>query len=381
MSIDLNTGTVITEEMVAKVMRYVGSESDIPNQHNTEATRDTIRHWAESVGDLNPLWVDLDYAAKSKFGRLVAPPSFLFTTTNQGPFYLGRPTGAPRGFPGVHRVWTGDEWEWYAPILRGDEIRGTSKFLSMVEKPSSFAKRVFEDVTEQSFFNQRDERIGRRRLTFISTERATAAKQGKHREFTKHRYTREEIQKIWDEIDQEQIRGAAPRYWEEVQVGDALTPVVKGPYTSTEAVAFVMGWGSPLIMAAEIAQRYIRAHPMANVPDRETYAPDFPERAHWDDGFAKECGFPAAYDYGAQRIAWLVHMLTNWQGDDGMLRRIDAKLVKFNVMGDTTWCRGKVTGKAVEDENHFIDIDVWGENQRGEVTVKGEARVQLPSRG
>ena len=69
-----------------------------------------------------------------------------------------------------------------------------------------------------------------------------------------------------------------------------------------------------------------------------------------------------------------------------MLRRIAAKLVKFNVMGDTTWCHGKVTGKrvsgkTVENAEHLVEIDVWGENQRGEVTVKGDARVQLPSRG
>ena len=63
------------------------------------------------------------------------------------------------------------------------------------------------------------------------------------------------------------------------------------------------------------------------------------------------------------------------------LRRIAARLVKFNVMGDTTWCHGRVTGKTVEVGLHLVEIDVWGENQNGEVTVKGEARVQLPSRG
>ncbi|MBL4721908.1 MAG: MaoC family dehydratase N-terminal domain-containing protein, partial [Alphaproteobacteria bacterium] len=45
-----------------------------------EATRDNIRHYAHGIGDDNPLWCDPEYAAKTKFGGLVALPSFLFAT-------------------------------------------------------------------------------------------------------------------------------------------------------------------------------------------------------------------------------------------------------------------------------------------------------------
>ena len=43
-----------------------------------EATRDAIRHYAHGIGDDNPLWCDPDYAASTRWGGIVALPSFLF---------------------------------------------------------------------------------------------------------------------------------------------------------------------------------------------------------------------------------------------------------------------------------------------------------------
>jgi hypothetical protein len=39
----------------------------------TEASADAIYHLAYAIGDLNPLYVDPEYAARSRWGRLVAP--------------------------------------------------------------------------------------------------------------------------------------------------------------------------------------------------------------------------------------------------------------------------------------------------------------------
>jgi hypothetical protein len=42
-----------------------------------EATRDAIRHYAHGIGDDNPLWCDPDYAANTRWGGIVALPSFV----------------------------------------------------------------------------------------------------------------------------------------------------------------------------------------------------------------------------------------------------------------------------------------------------------------
>ena len=42
-----------------------------------EATRDNIRHYAHGIGDDNPLWCDPAYAKNTKYGDVIAPPSFI----------------------------------------------------------------------------------------------------------------------------------------------------------------------------------------------------------------------------------------------------------------------------------------------------------------
>ena len=50
----------------------------------------------------------------------------------------------------------------------------------------------------------------------------------------------------------------------------------------------------------------------------------------------------------------------------------------FNVVGDITWCRGKVIAKREEVDERLVDLEIWGENQRGAVTTKGTATIRLP---
>ena len=92
---------------------------------------------------------------------------------------------------------------------------------------------------------------------------------------------------------------------------------------------------------------------------------------------------PGAYDQGWQRINWAGHMLTNWCGDSGFVRKLHGRVVKPNLVGDLTRMHGEVVGKrklpGIDGET-LIDIRWWGENQRGENNCSGEASVRLPSR-
>jgi len=73
-------------------------------------------------------------------------------------------------------------------------------------------------------------------------------------------------------------------------------------------------------------------------------------------------------------------LVTNWMGDAAFLKRVRTEMRRFNVMGDSTWCRGRVTKKYVKDGFALVDIEIKGENQRGELTTPGLATVMLPSR-
>jgi len=123
-----------------------------------------------------------------------------------------------------------------------------------------------------------------------------------------------------------------------------------------------------------------RRHPSWSYTDPETGITDIPEMVHAEDAMAQEIGVPGAYDYGHQRICWLGNLMTNWMGDDGFLKKLYAELRRFNVLGDTTWSRGKVAKKYVENGEHLVDCEIQCVNQRGETTVPGKATVVLPSR-
>ena len=382
MTMDRNVDSKITPEALDRARRRIGDVTSISHPFNNEASRDTIRHWVEALGDDNPLWTDPEYAKGTPYGDIIAPPSFLFSC-NQGPAWRGATSGGFRGFPGVHRFWSGDSWEYFQLIERGDVISGETYIKEFIEHPNSTigGGLAVEDVAMQTFYNQRGDKVAEHELRFFNTERRSAAKKGKHREFTEHVWTEDEIQSLWADIDEEKVRGAETLYWDDVEVGEEIPQVIKGPLNQCEIVAFNTGWGGPFILASEIAQRYARAHPKANVPDRDTNAPDFPMRAHWDRGFAREVGAPSAYDYGGQRIAWIIHGLTNWCGDAGMVRGVDGKLTGFNVQGDATWCKARVTDKQIVDGEPLVFLDTWGENQDGRVTVTAAAKVRLPKRG
>ena len=80
------------------------------------------------------------------------------------------------------------------------------------------------------------------------------------------------------------------------------------------------------------------------------------------------------------RTSWIIHYCTNWMGDDGFLWKQSDQTRKFNFHGDTQWVRAKVSGKRREGDLNVVDLEVWCENQRGEVATPGTASVLLPSR-
>ena len=145
--------------------------------------------------------------------------------------------------------------------------------------------------------------------------------------------------------------------------------------------AWLIGAGSPFMKAHGLAISFLKRHRGADMVDTKSGLADVPELVHMEDSRAQTIGIPGAYDYGCQRISWLDNLLTNWMGDDGFLKKLDAKLKRFNIVGDTTWMKGKVIKKYIENGEHLVDIECWGENQRGEITLPGSATVRLPSKG
>lgn len=364
---------VITDEMVARARSRIGQEWVRTEPYfNVAATRDTIRHFCQGIGDVNPLYTNPEYARNSRYGRLAAPPCFLYS--------VHWPCAQGGLMPGIHAWHAGNDWELFRPILEGDELSAVETLTDVVEKKSQMAGRIFIPYADTFYRNQRGELVARAKGWTVVAERGAAGSKGKYAHIEKATYTVEKLREIEADYDREEIRGANPRYWEDVKVGEELTPVVKGPLSMRDNFAWLMGGGSPYIRAHRIELEYRRRHPAVGMIDSTTGQVDVPELVHMEESRAKEIGVPGAYDYGCQRMSWLGQLPTNWIGDDGFLKRLYGEIRLFNVVGDTTWLKGRVVEKQIAGEERQVRCEIWGENQRGDKTIVGWAIVLLPSR-
>lgn len=68
----------ITKESLQELRSRIGSYY-LCRYGNKEVTRDSVRHFAQGMGDPNPLWQDEKYARRTRWGGLIAPPTYLYT--------------------------------------------------------------------------------------------------------------------------------------------------------------------------------------------------------------------------------------------------------------------------------------------------------------
>lgn len=137
-------------------------------------------------------------------------------------------------------------------------------------------------------------------------------------------------------------------FWEDVQEGMEVPPLVKHP-TTQQLVKYAGASG------------------------------DF-YQIHYDTEFAKRNGLPGVIIHGALKNAFLAQLMTGWIGEHGALRKLSCQYRGMDTPGDTLTCKGMVTKKYREGGRCLVDCDIWLENGKGEKTTPGSATVQLPSR-
>ncbi len=367
----------ITEEGMAALRERIGVKiGKTAEPWCYEATRDNIRHYAHGIGDDNPLWCDPDYAAQTKYGNVIAPPSFLFATNRIISGYVG-------GMPGVHAMWAGAEWHWHKPVARNTEIRTEAWLKDLIEHDTRFAGRTVQQIYHVNFYGDDGDLLAEADSWCFRTDRDIAREKGTKYSEVKagplRVYTQEELDSYYRYYDEETIRGAETRYWDDVTEGEELPTMVKGPMTVTGFIAYAQGWGGLYIRANKLAWQQASSHPGLGIKNRRGI-PDCPERVHWEEEFAHKVGVPGAYDYGPERCSWLTHHVTNWMGDDGFLQKAKCQVRRHNPEGDVILINGTVSRKFVDAGKHLVEISQRAENQDGELSAMGSAVVELPHR-
>jgi len=364
-------GTYITDDALNALRAKLGQV--ITSSHTpylTETSRDAVRHWAEGIGDMNPLWTNENQGLSSAWGRPLCTPTILYAFDRLAIGYRG-------GLPGIHSMFGGSDWTWFRPISWNERIHTIVRFIDLVERPSAFAGRSFQQISEIKFVTDAGEIVAMAKSWGFRVERTTAAKKGKYRDVHVATYTPEDVKEISERYRKESVRGSSALCIEDVREGEAIPEIIRGPYTVTTAVAFEQGWGGLFIKAHGIAMEYFQRHPQAGIIN-DFGVPEPPEAVHWDNDLARKVGVPAAYDYGPERISWIGTMLTNWMGDNGFLERLHVQIRRHNILGDLTTCRATI--RSVDQQTGAVELSVEAVNQRDERTAVGEGRVRLPSR-
>ena len=374
----------ITPEGVELMRNRIGVLIPEPPPFNIEAHPDTIRHFTNGYGDDNPLFASPTYAKGTRWDGPIAPPMFV-TTMGENiieripPEVRKAGSGALRGVPNYQ---SGSRWQWVRPIRPGDTMRVQYFIEDVEEKRSEFGggKAVIVHHRKE-YINQRDELVAVYRYYFFHVEREASEKTGKYMNIESKVYTQEEIDEIDATYESEFRRGNETLFWEDVEPGMAMPTMAKGPLTTIEIMAWHQGWGWGVFRIGPLRLGYLnRKRIPAFYTKNEHGYYDAAQRVHWEDARAKKVGNPRAYDYGVMRTAWIVHYLTNWIGDDGYVLSESDQTRKFNYHGDVQWVKAKVLGKRHEGNQNLVDLEVWCENQRGEIATPGEATVLLPSR-
>jgi len=366
----------ITDDALAELQSRIGDRIDEPQPYAEEATKDTIRHWTHGVGDTNPLYLDEAYAASGPYGEIVAPPTFLFAASEVISTFS-------MGLPGVHEMWAGAELDLYEPIRRDTRFDTESYVHDVEETDTKFGGRSVIQTYRTEFYDRDDTHLATGKAWNFRVERDASRDRNKYESKGKAdlaEWDRDEIEAFADQYAEEEPRGADTRYFEDVSVGDELGPLLKGPYTSSTAIAFKQGWSEGWCRANRRLFDEFNRNPGLVVFAEDHGAPEPPEIVHWNDEYARSVGVPAAYDYGPERVAWLGHVCTDWMSDEGFLTHLYAEVRTHNLKGDVTWCSGEVTDKSVVDGDHFVDVDLTARDQRDRVTAVGEATIRLPSR-
>lgn len=364
----------ITDTELDRLRSRVGSVVN-PREapYLTEVTRDAIRHWAWGTGDRNPLYLDPAFARAAGHRDVIGPPAMLYAFSRNSVGYRG-------GLPGVHSVFGGSHWKWHRPLERGMEIAANTVFTRLEELQGKFAGRMFKQVGTTTF-EDAGERVAQVESWALRFERGAARERNAQPKAAPApaddpvapRWNTETLAAVVEAYRSEAgSAGRVPDPWN-TPVGAEIPAMVRGPYSSTCAVAFEQAWGGSYIWSHGYWYDFYSRHPAASLPN-EDGVPETAESVHWDVRAARRAGVRGSYDFGPERAAWLATLVGNWAGPQGFLSELYCEVRGFNVSGNLTRLSGRVTGR---DAAGSVRVDLQALDDAGQVTASGWAKVDF----
>ena len=376
--------------------RHMGKPID-PGRLKEPLANNDIRRWVQAMHYPNRVHYEDEFAAQSRFGRIVAPQSFAVATDDghgTAPACVGL-------IPNSHLIFGGDEWWFHGPrIYGGDLIHNERVPLDYVVKDTKFAGPTCFQRGDNRYYNAQGDLIATQRSTSIRYRADLAREMGSLDATEDPEWTDDQLLKLEEEkfswIRMLHDLGHGKRYWDEVKVGDKLPTRVIGPHsiasftTEWRAYLFTIWCGvirrtdldmEALGFTADMAGKEQDPVLEKENPEQTDGAYIGPSRGHLFPRWARYVGMPRSYGYGASMGAWILDYLGGWAGEWGQVVHSNCAYRGPAFTGDITIMNAEVIGKLVDDQGRsIVQVDFKMSNQLGTVMSTAKAEIELPKK-
>jgi len=283
----------ITDAELARAESLAGVVLRRP-EARTVASTDALIGYARAIGSRIPLYLEVSHGLRTYWGSLLGHPTSL---------YLFDDTVVAPALPGIQSIYGGCSWHWEQPLRVGTQVKVTALVESVERKTGSFAGEMVLQTGRVEYRDDSGRLLATARPRVLRTPRDEARARDKYGRVEVYRYSSDELDAIIEAYQAEEIRGERPLYWEDVEIGDRLPGLVKGPVT-TEDMGMFVGAIRQTLFFGDFLDHW-RRHPADAYWSPDTRSPDWWDASLLRDEVAQEFGFPLAHDTGSQRVAWI----------------------------------------------------------------------------
>lgn len=138
-------------------------------------------------------------------------------------------------------------------------------------------------------------------------------------------------------------------YYEDINVGDEMPELVKGPLQKLQHVMYAGASG------------------------------DF-NPLHTDDDFAKAVGLDGVIAHGMLIMGFVGQAITQWIPRK-YLKKFGVRFAGMTKPGNTITVKGNVVDKLVEGSENIIRCEVLAQDENGDIKITGHFEAALPLKG
>jgi acyl dehydratase len=134
-------------------------------------------------------------------------------------------------------------------------------------------------------------------------------------------------------------------YFENIRIGDELPAMAKSPIDRVQLARYAGATG------------------------------DF-NPVHVDETAARAVGMPSVVAPNTIGMGFLCQLVGDW-ARGAQVRRLSCRFSRMLWPGDTLVCKGRVADRHGQDGKYFLELDVWAENQKGELAIRGNVTLKV----